>query len=93
MTQSDVFASVKEGETGVSYLSYDISNLAEGTYCFEPDVFVHNEFGTGVSYDHPRQKIVFQVTRSANLVGITWQKKYWGNVMLNTMHVENPNEK
>lgn len=93
MTQSEVFASVKEGETGVSYLSYDISNLAEGTYFFEPDVFVHNEFGTGVSYDHPSQKVVFQVIRSANLVGITWQKKYWGNVMLNTMHVESTNEK
>ena len=87
MAQSEVFANVKIGQQGESTLELDVSNLVEGRYCFQPDVYVQNEFGTYASYDHPLQRIYFQLMKDTDIYSMTWEKKYWGNVMLNTMKV------
>lgn len=85
MTQSEVFADVRANQQGESILEFDASNLVEGRYCFQPDIYVQNEFGTFCSYDHPLQKIYFQIIKDPAKNSIAWQKKHWGNVMLNTM--------
>lgn len=87
MTQSDPFASVEAGNKGESILEFDGSNLAEARYYFEIDVYSLNEFGTHCSYDHPTQKICFEILRDPKVISLTWQKKYWGNVMLNRMRL------
>lgn len=87
MAQSDSFGDVKKGQKGITTFSFDISNLIEGKYYFEVDVYTQNEFGVHLSYDHPRQTIVFQVMQEADLVSINWQKKYWGKVRLNKMQL------
>ena len=87
MTQSEAFASVKAGQQGESILEFDVSNLVEGRYCFQPDVYVQNEFGTFSSYDHPLQRIYFQLIKDPDMYSMTWEKAHWGNVMLNTMRV------
>lgn len=84
MTQSEVFADVDEGK-GECVLEFDASNLAEGRYCFEPDIFAQNEFGTYCSYDHPVQRIYFQIEKDMEAEGMTWNKQFFGNVILNTM--------
>jgi len=87
MTQSETFGNMKVGEKGTILFSFDISNLIEGRYFFEIDVFKQNEFGAYESYDHPSQPIVFQVMQEAELKTINWQKKNWGKIRLNTMKV------
>lgn len=87
MAQSEVFANVKTGQQGESTLELDVSNLVEGRYCFQPDIYIQNEFGTFASYDHPLQRIYFQLMKDTDVYSMTWEKKHWGNVMLNTMKV------
>ena len=87
MTESDVFANVKAGDSGESILEFDVSNLVEGQYVFEPDIYVRNEFGNHFSYDHPQQKMCIELIKDPELESLTWQKKFWGNVRLNTMKV------
>lgn len=87
MTQSDIFANPEENIEGVTNLSFDISNIVEGNYYFEIDIFILNEFGNFSSYDHPLKKIYFEIVKDIELISVTWEKKYWGNVRLNTMKV------
>lgn len=87
MTQSEVFASVKEGEQGESILELDASNFVEGKYYFEPDVFSQNEYGAGNSYDHPRKRIFFKIEKDLDSDLLTWNKQYFGSVVLNRMIV------
>lgn len=91
MTQSEIFADVKKDETGEAVLEFDASNLAEGRYCFEPDVYEQNEFGAWVSYDHPRQRVFFKIDKEAGSNVLNWKKQYFGNVILNQMKVVTDN--
>lgn len=85
MAQSESFGGAKKGQVGITSFSFDISNLVEGRYFFEIDVYARNEFGAFSSYDHPDQQIVFQVMQEAELETINWQKKCWGKIRLNKM--------
>ncbi|MCM1540483.1 MAG: ABC transporter ATP-binding protein [Blautia sp.] len=85
MAQSESFGDVCANQRGTTRFSFDISNLVEGKYYFEIDVYSQNEFGVHLSYDHPRQTIVFQVIQESGLMSINWQKKYWGKIRLNKM--------
>lgn len=85
MTQSEIFADVISGEQGESVLEFDASNLAEGKYWFEPDVYVIDEFGNHCSYDHPMQRVYFKIGKSQEKESIIWNKRYFGNVILNRM--------
>lgn len=87
MTQSDIFANVKNGESGEAILQFDVSNLAEGRYFFEPDVYEQNEFGAWCSYDHPLQRVFFKIEKEADSKVLNWNKQYFGNVVLNEMKV------
>lgn len=87
MTQSDIFANAKNGESGEAVLQFDVSNLAEGRYFFEPDVYEQNEFGAWCSYDHPLQRVFFKIEKEADSKVLNWNKQYFGNVVLNEMKV------
>ena len=69
------------------FLSFIIPNLVPGRYHFEFDVFVMNEYGTHFSYDHPIQKIYFEVVDDETVESIRWQRNYFGNVRLNELKV------
>lgn len=84
-TQSEIFADVIKNEEGESTLELDISNLASGKYFFEIDVYAQNEFGAYCSYDHPTEKVYFRVERGSSTEDITWNKQYFGNIVLNRM--------
>jgi lipopolysaccharide transport system ATP-binding protein len=62
---------------------FDISNLAEGRYFFEVDLFYGNEYGTLNSVDHPSRKIYFEKRDDDQIKSICWLKKYYGSVRLN----------
>lgn len=87
MAQSEIFANVKNGETGESILELDASNFAEGKYAFEADVFVKNQYGVGNSYDRPQQRIIFKIERDLDSDLLIWNKQYFGNIVLNEMSV------
>ncbi|MDO4291750.1 MAG: ABC transporter ATP-binding protein [Eubacteriales bacterium] len=92
MTQSETFGNGKINEIICTEFSFDAGNLAEGIYYFELDVAEVNEYGAHFSYDHPRQKIYFELKKTCNfnqnVYDLTWQRRYWGNVHLNTIKVE-----
>lgn len=85
MTQSEVFADAIGGKSGECVLEMDASNLVSGKYYFELDVYAQNEFGAYCSYDHPKQKIFFKIEREDSSEDITWNKQYFGSVVLNKM--------
>lgn len=87
MSQSEIFACVKKDEEGEAILEFDASNLSEGRYCFEPDVYEQDQFGAWCSYDHPLQRIFFKIEREAGSIVLNWKKQYFGNVVLNEMKV------
>lgn len=88
MAQSEVFADTSKEQKGESILSFDISNFVEGKYYFDIDIYEQNEYGAFSSYDHPLQRVVFQVMQDPNLVSMNWQKRYWGKIRLNQMQIE-----
>ena len=65
--------------------SFDISNLAEGKYYFQPDVFVADLRGNHHSLDHPRKGVVFEVI-DTHKKGINW-RPYFSHVILNPIEV------
>lgn len=87
MAQSKVFASVKKGEKGNSFIDFDISNLVEGKYYFYVDVFSMNEFSVHESYDHPVKKVFFEVVKDENTESINWIRRAWGSVRLNELKI------
>lgn len=86
-TQSKVFGCAKKGERGYAKMEFDASNLVPGRYHFEFDLCTMNEYGTFSSYDHPRQKIFFEVVDDEFVQSIRWQRNYFGNVRLNELKV------
>lgn len=80
MAESVIIGHAKKGEHQTFLLEYDPSNLVEGRYYFEVDIYSKNEYGTFTSYDHPSKKVFFEITSTNE---INWQRKYWGNVRLN----------
>lgn len=86
-TQSDIFGDAKAGVRQSAEFAMDISNLVEGVYYFYLDIFAMNEYGTHLSYDHPNQKIIFEVTEANDVKSIRWQRKYFGSVRLNPLQV------
>lgn len=86
MTQSDEFADAFMGKEMVANFEVDLSNLVEGVYCFKIDIYAINGYGTHISYDHPWKDIYFEIrNKLENNNGITWQRKYFGSVKLNSI--------
>lgn len=66
--------------------SIDISNLTEGRYYFQLDVFSDDHEGRHWSYDHPISDITFEVYDSTPS-GLVWQPQYFGLVKLNPIEI------
>lgn len=82
MTESEAFGDAEAGVRKTSYFEFDPAEFADGRYYFFADVFSMNESRAHLSYDHPYEKIYFEIS-SSNETGLVWQSKYWGHVRLN----------
>lgn len=87
MTMSEIICNAEKGKRRVDYLEFDISNLVEGRYYFDVDMFSMNEYGAGMSWDHPCKAVFFEVEHAKDLRTLNWQRNYWGSVRLNEMKV------
>ncbi len=85
MTQSGEIADISAGEEQSFELEFDPGNLVEGMYYFYIDVFTMNEYGTHYSYDHPNQKIYFEIEKGKTVESINWIRRAWGNVRLSPL--------
>ena len=84
--ESEVIEEYKIGEDNTTVLELDISSLAEGRYYFNIVFYTVTEAGGHWSYDHPLQKILFEVV-NYEPYSITWQEQYWGHGRLPRMKV------
>lgn len=82
MTESEEFDDAKTGIKKASYFEFDPAELADGRYYFSVDIFSMNASRAHLSYDHPNEKIYFEINSSEEK-GLIWQSKYWGHVKLN----------
>lgn len=78
---------IKAGEKYYPILSMDISNLTEGQYHFNLDIYSDDGAGHHWSYDHPMCEITFQVQDSF-VKGLRWQTQYYGHIKLNPIELE-----
>ncbi len=83
LMQSEPFGDGVPGVEQERTFSIDVSNIVEGVYYFYIDVFTMNSFSTHYSYDHPMQKIFFEITKDENSKSINWIRRAWGSVRLN----------
>lgn len=87
MTQSQIFADAQKGRRRTDFFEFDVSNLVEGRYYFDVDMFSMNEYGAGMSYDHPLKSVFFEIEHDKDLRVLNWQRNYWGSVRLNEMKI------
>jgi lipopolysaccharide transport system ATP-binding protein len=85
--QSKAFGNAEKNQISSAEFSFDISNFAPGRYHFYLDVFSMNEYGTMFSYDHPLQKIYFEVVDDECVKSIRWVHNYYGHIRLNELEV------
>ena len=74
--------SVEKGKMYCVINTMRMSNLAEGQYYFQLDIFSDDGMGRHWSYDHPVCNISFEIYDN-NPQGLIWQKQYYGNIKLN----------
>lgn len=87
LTQTiDSMMSVEKGNEYCITMSMNMSNLVEGQYYFQLDIFSDDGTGRHWSYDHPMCNISFEIYDSRP-EGLVWQKQYYGNVRLNEMKI------
>ena len=79
---------VEEGKTYNVEAEFNISNLAEGKYVMQTDVFSDDGEGNHWSYDHPSSTIAFEKTDFASS-GLKWQHQFFGAVKLNPIFIRN----
>ena len=79
------FLSAKKGRQYEVTFSFDISNLAEGKYYFQPDIFISDVEGRHYSLDHPQCGVSFDIIDN-HKKGIRW-KQYFSHVILNPIEV------
>lgn len=75
-------------EAGKRYsveMEMDISNLAEGSYWFYPDIFSSDEHGNHLSYDRPSREVRFEIV-DESYHGIVWTTNYFGYIHLGELH-------
>ena len=68
-------------------VSLNTDQLAPDDYDFVIDLFVLNEHGEHLSYDHPSITFNFKIERFKNYKGIYWESNYYGNVILDFVKV------
>jgi lipopolysaccharide transport system ATP-binding protein len=85
--QSKVFGDARKNQVMSAEFAFDVSNFAPGRYYFYLDIFSMNEYGTHLSYDHPMQKIFFEVSDDESVESIRWQPNYFGHIRLNELEI------
>ena len=81
MSESKAIFSINEGERKDVDLSYNISNLAEGTYTLRLTLFQLNDMGVHRGYDESTELIFFEVVEDESN-RTNWMPQYWGRVKL-----------
>lgn len=81
MSESLPLISLCAGERKKFEFSYDISNLAGGTYLLRITLFVLNDLGKHTGYDESTKKIYFEIIDDIPH-HTEWLPQYWGRVKL-----------
>ena len=85
MTQTEKpFCDTKKGEHYSFDFTFDISNIAPGTYYFIPDIYSDDGTGRHLSYDHPSCNIAFEIVETDD-TKLRWQANYYGHIKLNAI--------
>ena len=87
MTQSEIFAEAIAGEEQEATFELDFSNLVEGIYYINIDIFNLDSLSNHCSYDHPLKKVFFEIIKDNNKSEIKWDRRYWGSVRLNDISI------
>lgn len=81
MTESPVIGVISKDEKRTVTFSFDLSNLAEGTYYCRISLFKLDKMGVHVGLDDTPSKIFFKVVDTVpDRTG--WLRQYWGSVRL-----------
>lgn len=88
MAESEGICNIEAETEGFWNFEWDVSNLVEGRYQITIDVYIKNEFGSYWSYDHPYEKIIFEVLDSKNSENVKslWNRSAWNSVRLNMIN-------
>ena len=81
MSESKAMFSIKKGERKDVDFSYDISNLAEGTYSLRLTLFLLNDMGMHKGFDETTETIYFEIVEDES-DRTNWLPQYWGRVKL-----------
>ncbi len=81
MSESKPMFSVMPGECKDYDFTYDISNLAEGTYTLRLTLFELNDMGVHKGFDESTELIYFEVVEDESN-RTNWLPQYWGRVKL-----------
>lgn len=81
MSESKPMFSVMPGECKDYDFTYDISNLAEGTYTLRLTLFELNDMGGHKGFDESTELIYFEVVEDESN-RTNWLPQYWGRVKL-----------
>ncbi len=90
LAESDIIGDAVKDSEGNCNLSWDISNIVEGSYYIILDLYVLNEYGSRHSYDHPVIKIGIDIEdrQGGSEKNTMWDRKSWNSVRLNTIKRE-----
>lgn len=84
MAESEELLHIEENTTGTWHFEWDASNLAEGKYQITLDTYIKNDMGSYWSYDHPYQKVNFEILDSKDdSKKSLWNRNAWNSVRLN----------
>ena len=83
LMQSEPFGDGIPGQEQEKEFVMKIDNLIEGKYFFYIDVYIMDHLQSHYSYDHPMEKIFFEVIEDKETKNIDWDRKWWGSVRLN----------
>lgn len=81
MSESKPLINIRSGEIKDISFSYDISNLAEGSYILRLTLFDLNEMGVHRGYDETTEPIYFDIVDNED-DRTNWLPQYWGRVKL-----------
>jgi lipopolysaccharide transport system ATP-binding protein len=82
MTQSyEPFGDAQKGKIYSQRFVMGFPDLAEGKYYFYADVFSDDGQGNHWSYDHPSERIIFEI-RTPSYGGLNWNARSYGHVVL-----------
>ena len=87
----DPILNVEKGRTYETTYRFPIKNIAQGKYCFIPDLFSDDGTGRHLSYDHPDRQVFLMICDS-NPKGMHWHQKWYGSLELGPLTVLDKSE-